>query len=206
MLVPAASCYLLIVHMVFQVGHKTQTHRSSQSVSADLFLVTVSHPLALFPIFAVITALLTRLHTENFPTWKMCLLSKQHLIPLLPRCTKNVASACLSLCASNPTHPMAHMYYVSCVYSGKPVDCNAILAALQEAMELVKAVGKSSSRVSSAVSIMDNIFNKLQPQVSLKWIWSMLHAVEAQIHSDLFRSLTLSQDYIIYIMLYVVVV
>lgn len=89
------------------------------------------------------------------------------------------------------------------VYSGKPGDCNAILAALQEAKELVKAFGKSSSRVPSAVSIMDNIFNKLQLQVSLKWIWSMLHAVEAQIHSDLFA---LSQDYIIYIMLYVVVV
>ncbi|XP_028444283.1 transcriptional protein SWT1 isoform X2 [Perca flavescens] len=43
-------------------------------------------------------------------------------------------------------------------------DCSATSAALQEAKELVKAFGKSSSRVPSAISIMDNIYNKLQPQ------------------------------------------
>lgn len=60
---------------------------------------------------------------------------------------------------------MAQMY-PSCVYSGNTEDCSATLAALQEAKELVKAFGKSSSCVSSAFSVMDNIFNKLQPQVS----------------------------------------
>ncbi|XP_022611692.1 transcriptional protein SWT1 [Seriola dumerili] len=48
--------------------------------------------------------------------------------------------------------------------SGKTIDCGATLTALQEAKELVKAFEKSSSRVPSAISVMDNIFNKLQPQ------------------------------------------
>ncbi|KAF1385463.1 hypothetical protein PFLUV_G00108030 [Perca fluviatilis] len=48
--------------------------------------------------------------------------------------------------------------------SGETADCSATSAALQEAKELVKAFGKSSSRVPSAISIMDNIYNKLQPQ------------------------------------------
>ncbi|XP_045905109.1 transcriptional protein SWT1 isoform X2 [Micropterus dolomieu] len=48
--------------------------------------------------------------------------------------------------------------------SGKTVDCSTTLAALQEAKELVEAFGRSSSHVPSAISIMDNIFNKLQPQ------------------------------------------
>ncbi|AWP10690.1 putative transcriptional protein SWT1 [Scophthalmus maximus] len=48
--------------------------------------------------------------------------------------------------------------------SGKTMDCDDTLAALQEAKELVKAFGRRSSRVPGAVSIMDNIFNKLQPQ------------------------------------------
>ncbi|XP_073333410.1 transcriptional protein SWT1 [Pagrus major] len=48
--------------------------------------------------------------------------------------------------------------------SGNTGDRSAALAALQEAKELVKAFGKSSSRVVSAFSVMDNIFNKLQPQ------------------------------------------
>ncbi|XP_071342314.1 transcriptional protein SWT1 isoform X2 [Trachinotus anak] len=48
--------------------------------------------------------------------------------------------------------------------SGKTIDCSATLTALQEARELVKVFEKSSSRVPSAVSLMDNIFNKLQPQ------------------------------------------
>ncbi|XP_051232913.1 transcriptional protein SWT1 isoform X1 [Dicentrarchus labrax] len=48
--------------------------------------------------------------------------------------------------------------------SGITVDCSTTLTALQEAKELVKAFRKSSSRVPSAISLMDNIFNKLQPQ------------------------------------------
>ncbi|XP_040897227.1 transcriptional protein SWT1 isoform X2 [Toxotes jaculatrix] len=48
--------------------------------------------------------------------------------------------------------------------SGKTMDCSATLAALQEAKELVKAFGNRSSRVPSAISVMDNIFNKLQSQ------------------------------------------
>lgn len=46
------------------------------------------------------------------------------------------------------------------------MDCSTTLVALQEANDLVKAFRKSSSRVPRAISIMDNIFNKLQPQVS----------------------------------------
>ncbi|XP_034738566.1 transcriptional protein SWT1 [Etheostoma cragini] len=48
--------------------------------------------------------------------------------------------------------------------SGETEDCSPTSAALQEAKELVKAFGKSSSRVPSAISIMDNIYNKLQAQ------------------------------------------
>ncbi|KAK2908099.1 transcriptional protein SWT1 isoform X1 [Channa argus] len=48
--------------------------------------------------------------------------------------------------------------------SGKTMDCSATLVALKEAKELVKEFGKSSSRIPSAISQMDNIFNKLQPQ------------------------------------------
>ncbi|XP_069377784.1 transcriptional protein SWT1 isoform X3 [Paralichthys olivaceus] len=51
--------------------------------------------------------------------------------------------------------------------SGKTVDCDATLKALQGAKELVKAFGKSSSLVAGSISIMDNIFNKLQPQLHL---------------------------------------
>ncbi|XP_044054834.1 transcriptional protein SWT1 isoform X2 [Siniperca chuatsi] len=48
--------------------------------------------------------------------------------------------------------------------SGNTVDCSATLAAIQQAKELVKAFERSSSCVPSAISVMDNIFNKLQPQ------------------------------------------
>ncbi|XP_053178581.1 transcriptional protein SWT1 [Scomber japonicus] len=48
--------------------------------------------------------------------------------------------------------------------SGKSVDCSSTLAALQEAKELVEAFEKRSSHVPSALSRMDNIFHKLQPQ------------------------------------------
>ncbi|XP_044218487.1 transcriptional protein SWT1 [Thunnus albacares] len=48
--------------------------------------------------------------------------------------------------------------------SGKSVDCSAMLAALQEAKDLVKAFEKSSSHVPRALSVMDNIFHNLQPQ------------------------------------------
>lgn len=56
------------------------------------------------------------------------------------------------------------------ILSGKTMDCGATVAALQEAMDFVKAFGKSSSRVPTAISVMDNIFNKLQPQVSVEHI------------------------------------
>lgn len=48
--------------------------------------------------------------------------------------------------------------------SGKKVDCSSTLAALQDAKELVKAFWKSSGRVPSALSVLDNISKKLQPQ------------------------------------------
>ncbi|XP_070688194.1 transcriptional protein SWT1 [Pempheris klunzingeri] len=48
--------------------------------------------------------------------------------------------------------------------SGKTMDRSSTLAALQEAKELVREFGKRSSRVPSAISVMNNIFNKLQPQ------------------------------------------
>nr|XP_020458422.1 transcriptional protein SWT1 [Monopterus albus] len=48
--------------------------------------------------------------------------------------------------------------------SGKTMDCSATLVALQEAKELVKVFGKRSSRVPSAISVMDNITDQLQPQ------------------------------------------
>nr|XP_046248069.1 transcriptional protein SWT1 [Scatophagus argus]XP_046248070.1 transcriptional protein SWT1 [Scatophagus argus]XP_046248071.1 transcriptional protein SWT1 [Scatophagus argus] len=48
--------------------------------------------------------------------------------------------------------------------SGKTVDLSATFTALQEAKELVKAFEKSSRRVPGALSVMDTIFNKLQPQ------------------------------------------
>ncbi|XP_029286045.1 transcriptional protein SWT1 isoform X2 [Cottoperca gobio] len=48
--------------------------------------------------------------------------------------------------------------------SGRTANCSATSEALQEAKGLVEAFGKSSRRVPSAISIMDNIYNKLQPQ------------------------------------------
>ncbi|XP_042339765.1 transcriptional protein SWT1 isoform X2 [Plectropomus leopardus] len=48
--------------------------------------------------------------------------------------------------------------------SGNTADCSSTSTALQEAKELVKAFGKSSSRVPTAISIMANIYNKLHPQ------------------------------------------
>lgn len=143
------------------------THREALcQPELTCFSVIVSHPLALFPIVAFITALLTRLHAETFPNEKGVCCPSSTSFPFCVGVPKNVASACISLCASTPTHPMAHMYYVSCVYSGKAVDCSAILAALQEAKDLVQAFGKCSSRAPSALSVMNNIFKKLQPQVN----------------------------------------
>lgn len=52
------------------------------------------------------------------------------------------------------------------ILPGKTVDTSSVLMVLQEAKELVKAFGNRSSHVPSAISVMDNIFNKLQPQVS----------------------------------------
>ncbi|XP_068446097.1 transcriptional protein SWT1 isoform X2 [Clinocottus analis] len=48
--------------------------------------------------------------------------------------------------------------------SGYTANCSSTSAAVQEAKELVKEFWKSSRLVPSAVSIMDNIYNKLQPQ------------------------------------------
>ncbi|XP_069574204.1 transcriptional protein SWT1 isoform X1 [Brachyistius frenatus] len=51
--------------------------------------------------------------------------------------------------------------------SGETADRNAASEALQEAKELVKAFWKSSEHVPHAISVMDNIFNELQPQPHL---------------------------------------
>lgn len=56
-----------------------------------------------------------------------------------------------------------------CVILGKTVDCSATLDALQEAKELVKAFGTRSSRVPRTLSMIDSIFNKLQPQVRTRF-------------------------------------
>ncbi|XP_068563705.1 transcriptional protein SWT1 [Cebidichthys violaceus] len=48
--------------------------------------------------------------------------------------------------------------------SGEAANCNTTSAALQEAKELVKVFGKSSRLVPSAISMLDNIYHKLQPQ------------------------------------------
>ncbi|XP_068599891.1 transcriptional protein SWT1 [Brachionichthys hirsutus] len=48
--------------------------------------------------------------------------------------------------------------------SGKPVDCSSTSSALQEAKKLVKAFEKRSSRVAGALSMLNDIYNKLQPQ------------------------------------------
>ncbi|KAF7661805.1 hypothetical protein LDENG_00253940 [Lucifuga dentata] len=47
--------------------------------------------------------------------------------------------------------------------SDKTVECSTTLEALQEVKELLKAFEKRSSRVSGALSILDNIFHRLQP-------------------------------------------
>lgn len=52
-----------------------------------------------------------------------------------------------------------------CVFVGKTVDHSATSVALQEAKQLVKAFETRSSHVPHALSTLDSIFNKLQPQV-----------------------------------------
>lgn len=59
---------------------------------------------------------------------------------------------------------MAHLLGY-CVFLGKTADRSATSVALQEAKELVKAFGTRSSRVPRVLSMMDSLFNKLQPQV-----------------------------------------
>lgn len=59
---------------------------------------------------------------------------------------------------------MAHLHGY-CVFLGKTADCSETSVALQEAKELVKAFGTRSSRAPRVLSMMDSLFNKLQPQV-----------------------------------------
>ncbi|XP_065811647.1 transcriptional protein SWT1 isoform X1 [Labrus bergylta] len=68
--------------------------------------------------------------------------------------------------------------------SGITVNCTATKAALQEAKELVKAFGKSSNRVPGAISELDNLFNKLQPQISEKQIYSGESPAEDVVMND----------------------
>lgn len=63
---------------------------------------------------------------------------------------------------------MAHVHGY-CVILGETVDCSATLDALQEAKQLVKAFGTRSSRVPRALSMIDSIFDKLQPQVRTRF-------------------------------------
>lgn len=48
--------------------------------------------------------------------------------------------------------------------SGKTLDCSSSSAALQEAKDLLREFVKSSSRVTGAISVVDNILYKLQSQ------------------------------------------
>lgn len=53
-----------------------------------------------------------------------------------------------------------------CVFSGETVDREAISEAVQDAKELVNAFSRSSKHVPRAVAVLDDILNKLRPQVS----------------------------------------
>ncbi|KAM7011946.1 transcriptional protein SWT1 [Tautogolabrus adspersus] len=68
--------------------------------------------------------------------------------------------------------------------SGITVNCTATKAALQEAQELVKAFGKRSNRVPGAIAKLDNLFNKLQPQISEKQIYSGESPAEDVVMND----------------------
>lgn len=139
-----------------------QTHTSSQSVWADLFLVTVCHRLAVFHLCSHNSSSHKITHTKH------SLMKKVFVVQAapLPLCLSfpKMCRVFVYLYVHLPTH-IRWLMCSSCVYPGKTMDCSATLAALQEAKELVKAFGKSSSRVPSAISVMDSIFNKLQ-QVS----------------------------------------
>lgn len=62
------------------------------------------------------------------------------------------------------------------------MDCSATKAALREAKELVQAFGKRSTCVPGAIFKLENIFNKLQPQVRQmkRHSVSVLHSLRAQ--------------------------
>lgn len=53
------------------------------------------------------------------------------------------------------------------VFSGETVEREAITEVVQDAKELVNAFSRSSKRVPRAVAVLDDILNKLRPQVSL---------------------------------------
>ncbi|KAJ4943682.1 hypothetical protein JOQ06_006180 [Pogonophryne albipinna] len=57
--------------------------------------------------------------------------------------------------------------------SGGTSHCRDASALLRDAKELVKAFGKRSRRVSAAISRMDNIFNKRQPQWESPEVWAL---------------------------------
>lgn len=64
--------------------------------------------------------------------------------------------------------------YISTVYvffSGKTLNRASVLTTLREAKMLVSAFEGRSSCVPSAISALDRIFNKLQPQVSFEPIF-----------------------------------
>ncbi|XP_074524707.1 transcriptional protein SWT1 [Halichoeres trimaculatus] len=56
-------------------------------------------------------------------------------------------------------------YLIDFFNSGKKIDCSATKAALREAKEFVQAFGKRSACVPGAISKLENLLNKLQPQV-----------------------------------------
>lgn len=86
------------------------THTSSQSVWADMFLATVSHRLVvLFSIFVFITVLLTRLDSQNIPSWKRCLLFKQYLFPFADWVYCMYTFMCIYV------HLSAHIWWPTCI-------------------------------------------------------------------------------------------
>lgn len=58
-------------------------------------------------------------------------------------------------------------FTASC-FPGKRLDLISTLTALQDAKEIVKTFWKSSGNVPSALSALDGISKKLQPQVTFK--------------------------------------
>lgn len=158
--IPERSVHLAYIVHILSWTHNPNTEILSRS---ELFCLSQqSLSVGLFPIFVVITDL-TRSLAQNMPPWKRCLLCKQHLFLPFSRLTKKATSACVSTCIRDGCHFCS---FFICIFLGKKVDCSSTLAALQDAKELVKAFWKSSGRVPSALSVLDNISKKLQPQVS----------------------------------------